>query len=54
VSQGLMLYGLSREDGLAFATLIHTLQLVLIVLLGIPSMLLLFSKNNKIPAALSN
>src|SRR6185369_10551032 len=31
VSQGLVLYGLSREDGLTFATLLHSLQLVLVV-----------------------
>jgi glycosyltransferase 2 family protein len=54
VSQGLMLYGLTREDGLTFATLIHTLQLILIVLFGIPSMLLLFSKSKRVPAAVSN
>jgi glycosyltransferase 2 family protein len=42
VSQGLMLYGLSRQDGLAFATLIHTSQLAMVVLLGLLSLLLLF------------
>ena len=47
VSQGLMLYGLSQQDGLTFATLIHTLSLVLVVLFGIASLLLLFSGNKK-------
>ena len=48
VSQGLMLYGLSQQDGLTFATLIHSLSLVLVVLFGIASLLLLFSGNKKI------
>jgi len=43
VSQGLMLYGMSQQDGLIFATLIHSLSLFLVVLLGIISLLLLFS-----------
>jgi glycosyltransferase 2 family protein len=47
VSQGLMLYGLSQQDGLTFATLIHSLSLVLVVLFGIASLLLLFSGNKK-------
>lgn len=47
VSQGLMLYGLSQQDGLTFATLVHTLSLVLVVLFGIVSLLLLFSGNKK-------
>jgi len=51
VSQGLMLYGLSQQDGLAFATLLHTLQLVLTVVLGSVSLLLMFSKNRKMSSA---
>jgi hypothetical protein len=47
VSQGLMLFGLSQQDGLTFATLIHTLSLVLVILFGIVSLLLLFSGNKK-------
>lgn len=42
VSQGLMLYGLSQQDGLAFATLLHSLQIVMILILGSLSMLLIF------------
>jgi len=53
VSQGLMLYGISQQDGLAFATLLHTLQLLLIVVFGSASLLLLFSRNKKIPATTS-
>ncbi len=45
VSEGLMLYGLSKQDGLAFATLIHASQILLVVLLGSVSLLLLFLKN---------
>ncbi len=49
VSQGLMLYGLSKQDGLAFATLVHSSQLLMIVLFGSASILLLFQGNkNKI------
>ncbi len=49
VSQGLMLYGISKEDGLAFATLLHSLQILLIIVLGIASLSLLFfqAKKNK-------
>ena len=42
VSQGLVLYGLTQQDGLAFATLLHSLQLIMIVLFGSISLLLLF------------
>ncbi|MGB4849595.1 MAG: lysylphosphatidylglycerol synthase transmembrane domain-containing protein [Saprospiraceae bacterium] len=47
VSQGLILYGLSQQDGLAFATLVHTLSLVLVVVCGIVSLILLFTANKK-------
>lgn len=54
VSQGLVLYGLSREVGLTFATMLHSLQLVLVIVFGIVSLLLLASvrkrnQNNPIP-----
>ena len=49
VSQGLMLYGLSQQDGLTFATLLHTLQMLLVVIFGIISLILLFSANKKRP-----
>ena len=42
VSQGLILYGISRQDGLAFATLLHSLQLLLIVVFGCISLVLSF------------
>ena len=47
VSQGLMLYGLSQQDGLTFATLLHSLQLLLVIIFGLASLLALFSINKK-------
>jgi uncharacterized protein (TIRG00374 family) len=47
VSQGLVLYGLSQEDGLTFATLLHSLQLVLVIIMGTASLLLLFSSGKE-------
>jgi glycosyltransferase 2 family protein len=49
VSQGLMLYGLSQQDGLAFATLLHTSQMLVVIFFGAISFLLLFlgNKENK-------
>ena len=47
VSQGLVLYGLSREEGLTFATLLHSLQLILVITMGIASLLLLFSSGKE-------
>ncbi len=47
VSQGLILYGLSQEEGLTFATLVHTLSLVLVVVCGVVSLILLFSEKRK-------
>ncbi len=43
VSQGLMVYGISRQDGLAFATLVHSLSLIVVVIFGILSLILLFT-----------
>ncbi len=42
VSQGLILYGLTTEEGLTFATLIHTLSMLIVVIF-----ILLFSENKK-------
>ena len=48
VSQGLVLYGVQKEDGLAFATMLHGLQLLLIIIFGLISLFLLFSaRKNK-------
>ena len=53
VSQGLMLYGLSQQDGLAFATLLHSMQIVMIVVLGSISLFLLFLERKKQKAVAS-
>lgn len=50
VSQGLMLYGLSQQDGLTFATLLHSLQLLLVIVFGVASLLLLFGGRKNIEA----
>lgn len=47
VSQALLLYGLTREDGLAFATLSHSFQIITTILFGVISLLLLFLENRK-------
>lgn len=47
VSQGLILYGLTKEDGLTFATLIHAIQTVLILLLGSISLILLLAERKR-------
>jgi hypothetical protein len=47
VSQGLMLYGLSQEEGLTFATLLHSIQLIMVVVFGAISLVLLFSGKSK-------
>ncbi len=44
VSQGLMVYHVSAEDGIAFATLVHTWQLILLIVLGTWSLIALFLK----------
>lgn len=44
VSQGLMLYGLTQGHGLAFATLMHTSQTLVVIILGALSFLYLFLK----------
>ena len=47
VKEGLILYGVAAEDGLAFAFMLHGLQLILVIVLGIISLFLLFSINKK-------
>lgn len=50
VKEGLILYGITAENGLAFAFTLHGLQIILIVILGSLSLFLLFSinKNKKV------
>ena len=45
VSQGLMLYGLTKQHGVTFATLMHGSQVIVILLFGGISMFLLFLGN---------
>ena len=47
VSQGLVLYGVAEENGLAFAFMLHGLQLILVIILGIASLFLLFSAGKR-------
>jgi len=42
-----MLYGLSKQQGLTFATLVHTISLATIVVLGVTSLLLLLAANKQ-------
>ena len=53
VKEGLILYGVSAENGLAFAFMLHGLQLILVIILGIASLFLLFSisKSKHVDAA---
>lgn len=52
VSQGLILYGLSQQEGLTFATLLHGIQLMLVVIVGVISLMLLFVENKRKTAAI--
>ncbi|NNC86258.1 MAG: flippase-like domain-containing protein [Bacteroidia bacterium] len=47
VSRGLMLFGVSDHDGVVFATLVHTSQTFLVVVLGLLSLVLLSFANKK-------
>lgn len=47
VSQGLQLFGISSTDGIVYATLVHTSQTLLVVVLGLFAMLMLFTGNKK-------
>jgi uncharacterized protein (TIRG00374 family) len=47
VSVGLMIYGISKEDGLAFATILHGSQSLCTIFMGSLSMLLLFLQRKK-------
>ena len=47
VSQGLMVYNVSQSDGITFATMVHTWQLIMLIVLGTISIISLFLKNRK-------
>jgi uncharacterized membrane protein YbhN (UPF0104 family) len=42
VSQGLLLFAISETDGIVFATMVHTIQTLMMILLGALSMVVLF------------
>ncbi len=46
---GLGLFGISREDGLVFATIAHESQTILLIVLGTISMAVLFIKKKPKP-----
>lgn len=50
VSQGLILYGLSDTDGIAFAMLVHTTQTLMLIILGFISLLAMFFTKPKTSA----
>jgi len=50
VSQGLLIYGIQLTDGLAYATIVHTSQMLLVVLVGAVSFLLLSVNKKQKPA----
>lgn len=47
VSQGLQLFGVSSTDGIVYATLVHTTQTLLVVVLGLYAMGMLFVNGKK-------
>lgn len=51
VSQGLILYGLSDSDGIAFAMLVHTTQTLMLIILGFISLIALFFFTKPKPAS---
>lgn len=53
VSQGLLLYGVRLDHGLAFATLMHTTQTLIVIIMGGFSFLYLFIKRKNATAELS-
>ena len=50
VSQGLMVYNVSQTDGITFATMVHTWQLIMLLVLGTISLIALFLRNRKMRA----
>ncbi len=47
VTLGLTLYSIPKEEGLTYATITHGAQSIMLILLGLTSMMLLFSVNRK-------
>ncbi|HLG34416.1 MAG TPA: lysylphosphatidylglycerol synthase transmembrane domain-containing protein [Bacteroidia bacterium] len=51
VTQGLLMFGIEATDGLSYATLVHTSQTLLVILVGAISFLMLSVFNKKSPRA---
>ncbi len=47
VSQGLLIYNIAKADGLAYATIIHSSQTIIILLIGSISLLFVLIQSNK-------
>jgi uncharacterized protein (TIRG00374 family) len=47
VSQGLTLFGVSAPDGLLYATLVHTMQTIMMIILGSVGLLVIFMEKKK-------
>ncbi|MDQ3049314.1 MAG: flippase-like domain-containing protein [Bacteroidota bacterium] len=50
VSQGLQLFGVSDTDGIVYATLVHTTQTLLVVVLGLLALFMIFMNRKKTEA----
>jgi uncharacterized protein (TIRG00374 family) len=48
ISQSLLLFGVASVDGVAYATMVHGAQMVLLITLGLISSLILFLKKSKL------
>lgn len=46
VSQALILFGVAETDGITYATLVHTYQMLLIIVLGLISLFMIFVRKN--------
>ena len=53
VSQSLILFNISSTDGIVYATLAHTSQTLLVVIIGIVSLFLVF-RTNKAKSEIKN
>lgn len=46
VSQALLLFGIAENDGITYATLVHSYQMLLIIVLGLISLFMIFIRKN--------
>ena len=47
VTLGLTLYGITREEGLTYATITHGSQMIMVIALGLVSLMLMFAVQKK-------